>query len=76
MHPEDLVSLGGEDWVEGPIQDRNIIGNLISRKNPTRYIDGDLFSKVMPHDIIDFDVEDPEGYQEILELIESMGLED
>ena len=76
VHPEDLVSIGGEDWVKGPIQDRNIIGNLISRKNPTRYIDGDLFSKVMPQDIIDFDVEDPEGYQEILDLIESMGLED
>jgi len=72
VYPEDIVKMDGQDFVEGRMQDRNILGNLISKAKPLRYKSGKVFTGVNPSDIIDFDVEDPEGYAEIQKMIEDL----
>ena len=59
--------------MEGTYQTNNILGNPITGNwGSRRYLDGQIFTRPRPEDIIDFDIEDPEGFQEILSLIEDM----
>lgn len=68
----DALDVDAEGYISGGYQRPNILGNLISKTGGRKYLNGQLFTKVSPQDIIDFDIEDPEGYQEILSLIEDM----
>tara|TARA_R100000234_G_scaffold164_1_gene112 strand:+ start:8887 stop:9714 length:828 start_codon:yes stop_codon:yes gene_type:complete len=58
--------------IQGGYQVKNILGNYISGRGMKTYSGGEMFQNVLQNNIMDFDIEDPAGYEEILNLIEDM----
>ena len=72
---DEVIMKDGLPYVEDRGTYENILGNLISRKGITKYSPGlnpETLMRISEDNIFDFDVEDPEGYQEILDLIQDL----